>query len=83
MARKPKVVKEMVLPTMTREELYNYIRDNHRLFTMPEMAEATGFSYQQIKKMCDSNGFEPITLAERVKERSRERTPAGMAGFEG
>lgn len=67
MGRKPKVEKE-VLPTMTKEELYAYLKDNHRLFTTTEMAEATAFSAQQIKTACDNCGFKPITMGERVKE---------------
>lgn len=68
MARKSKADKEVILPTMTRPELFDYIRDNHKLFTMAEMAENTGFSYQQIKVACEKEGYEAITLQGRVKE---------------
>lgn len=66
MGRKPKVEKE-VLPTMTKEELYVYLKDNHKFFTITEMAEETAYSMQQIKTACDNYGLVPITMGERVR----------------
>lgn len=67
MGRKPKVERE-ILPTMTKEELYVYLRDNHRFFTITEMSQFTAFTNQQIKTACDNCGYVPITIGERVKE---------------
>lgn len=65
MGRKPK---EELFPAISREELPQYLRENHRLYTLSEMSEITGYSYSQIKVACDNEGLIVITLAERVKE---------------
>lgn len=65
MGRKPIIERKVVIP---REELQQYLIDNHRLFTISEMAATSGYAYNQIKVACDNAGLRPISIGERVKE---------------
>lgn len=65
MGRKPKENQLVIIP---REELVQYLVDNHRIFTIAELAENTGYTYSQTKVACDNAGLVPITTGERVKE---------------
>lgn len=49
-----------------KERLTNFIEINHYFMTVTEMAEETGANFPLVKRICDSNGWKPITIAERM-----------------
>lgn len=53
---------------MEKEKLVNFIEINHYFMTQSEMAEETGCNPPLIKRICESNGWHPITIAERMKD---------------
>ena len=53
---------------MEKEQLVAFIEVNHHLMTMSEMVEETGANVPLIKRICESNGWHPITIAERMKD---------------
>lgn len=52
-------------PTISREALPKFIEDNHRLLTVSEIVEATGFTWTVVGYECRKLKISPITLGER------------------
>ena len=53
---------------MEKEQLIAFVEVNHHLMTLSEMAEETGNNIPLIKRICDNNGWQPMTIPERMKE---------------
>lgn len=63
-----RLTKQPETALMSREELLQYVIDNHMLFTMAEMAETSGYTVSQIWSVCKNNDLTAITLRERVHQ---------------
>lgn len=52
---------------MERERLINFIEINHYYMTLSEMSQETKENIPLIKRICETNGWHPITIPERMK----------------
>lgn len=52
---------------MEQERLINFIEINHHFMTLSEISEETGSNIPLIKRICDKNGWHPITIPERMR----------------
>lgn len=53
---------------MEKDKLINFIEINHHFMTVSEMAEETKHNSPLIKRICDDNGWQPMTIQQRMKE---------------
>lgn len=51
---------------MTKAELERFIEDNHRIMTLTEIEEWTGFNTNQVRSVVTRRGFNVITIGERT-----------------
>jgi hypothetical protein len=59
-------LKDETAPLIPKEDLAKFLRANHKIHTLSELAKLSGYSPGTIKYVCIGENIEPITQGERA-----------------